>query len=840
MRFAHSPLALAIFSALCPIAYANDAENAAVQPEVKLNTIVVEAAKADEVGQTTYSKEDLEKTPNSSKNITDFLKVNPNVQFSSDHRNGQNQGELAAQDFSINGGLAYDNKFLINGVSFNNNLNPGSSAGSNNPSDLIGSSQSVTINTDLLCNLTVLDSNVSAEYGEFVGGVVKATTCAPKTPVGEFHGQVSYDYTSDDWSRIHFHDKDEEADFSSSTSEEVQPTFIKQGISASVYGNLTENLGMSLIGAQRWSKIPLNTTLLEPSRITQNRQNNDLSLEIFYTPSEKTQLKLGTQLFDNKGDYFQSNVKDSYSTHQSDSQTFYINLQNQLNNLSLEQQFNYQTQNAERDGADNVYTWRYAAGSKDWANSSTVNEGSFGQFEQQQKSLEYFLKATLNPIVTGNINHKIKFGAGYGHYDAYWKRDQNSYWYTTTANLNNQSCTASNGNLINGCDEALTANNFQGQYFSGRTVYGAGEINVRQDRWHAFIEDSIKWNETLFATLGLRTDYDSLTKETNFAPRSAFNYQPFNTPELKFSAGWNRYYGLNAFANELQAEKRLLQSAETRKALNQDWINTLGSQYANMSRKSQLETPYSDELLFAVSGIKHNLDWSLKWVNRDNKKQVRQSEWDTIPKDQGTGTYTVYTYENSGESESDIFTLTLRNATPLIFAQSAHVFSFAADYTDTVRNFNNYDGRYEDPNTTIYYDGKYINAGDRPADNFNTPWTARFSWDIDMINLPIHINNFFSYSSSKDVMKKTVASNKNSHKDEDGNSYDTYTPFKNKSTFSWDMRGTYKLPLSNRYESILGLTINNVTNKHNTITNDSGDVKSEIGRQFIADITFKF
>ena len=64
--------------------------------------------------------------------------------------------------------------------------------------------------------------------------------------------------------------------------------------------------------------------------------------------------------------------------------------------------------------------------------------------------------------------------------------------------------------------------------------------------------------------------------------------------------------------------------------------------------------------------------------------------------------------------------------------------------------------------------------------------------------------------------------------------------FKNKSTFSWDMRGTYKLPLSNRYESILGLTINNVTNKHNTITNDSGDVKSEIGRQFIADITFKF
>ena len=643
MRFAYTPLQIAILSILSTNIYAqsNEITNEAT---AKLTTIVSQAEAEDTVGATVYSKKDIEKTPNSSKNITDFLKVNPSVQFNRNSRTGKNQGELSPQDISINGGLAYDNKFLINGINFNNNINPTSTAASNSNSDLKGSSQAVAINTDLLCNLTVLDSNVSAEYGEFLGGVVNATTCAPKTSVGELHGQINYDYTSDDWSRINFTNSEEQVSYENSSSENTQPQFTKQGVSANLYGNMTENLGFSLAAAQRWSKIPLNTIILEPNTFTQSRESNNISLEMFYTPSDQTKLKIGTQFFENSGEYFQSNSKNSQSQHQSDSQSFYINLQNDFEGLDLEQQINYQTQFADRNSAPHVYTWRYAAGSKDWANTNTVNEGSFGQFEQEEEKLEYSLKATLDPIVQGDWSHQIKIGAGYGHYEAYWKRNQNSYWYVGNGNLKGQSCVNANGIRYDGCDEALTNNNLQGQYFTTRTVYGAGELNIQQDRWHAYIEDTIKWNNTFFTTLGVRSDYDSITKETNLAPRSSFTYQPFNSPLLRLTTGWNRYYGLNTFANKLQANKRLLQTTETRTGVDKAWKTTAGSQYGQMSHLSKLESPISNEKLFAISGQAQNIDWSIKWVNRENKKMLRQSEWEENAKPEGKGNYTTYYY----------------------------------------------------------------------------------------------------------------------------------------------------------------------------------------------------
>lgn len=92
MRFAYSPLSIAILTALASQTYANESQ---ISEEIKTNTvsmtpIEVEVKAKQEVGKIVYSKEDLEKTPNSSKNITDFLKVNPNVQFSQ----SQNASEI--------------------------------------------------------------------------------------------------------------------------------------------------------------------------------------------------------------------------------------------------------------------------------------------------------------------------------------------------------------------------------------------------------------------------------------------------------------------------------------------------------------------------------------------------------------------------------------------------------------------------------------------------------------------------------------------------------------------------------------------------------------------------
>ncbi|MGE8539001.1 MAG: TonB-dependent receptor plug domain-containing protein [Acinetobacter sp.] len=838
MRFAYSTLTIAVLTALSSTIFAeNSTDIQQTQPDatVKLNTIIVEAKEANEVGKTTYTKEDLEKIPNSSKNITDLLKVNPNVQFDNKARSGLQQGNLNLLDISINGGLPYDNKFLINGVSVNNNINPGSKADSSNMSELMGSSQTVAINTDLLCNVTLLDSNISAEYGEFSGGVVSAETCAPNTEIGKIHGSINYDYTSDSWSKIHFGSPEDLENFEDSTSESRQPFFAKQGTSANIYGKLSETLGFNAFGSYRRSDIPLKTSITTPTEFEQTRESSNAGLELFYTPDENTTLKVGAQVMQSDGTYFLSNTANSESEHRSDSQNIYFNLKNKLSSVELEQQLNYQTQTASREGAQHNYSW-VTSSSKNWTPATKIQkEGSFGKMEQQEEKLEYAMKALFTPIQSGDFSHTFKMGAGYGHYNAYWERPETVNIYSNAARLANLNCLNADQSSIHACD---VGNGTDGQYLKNVQSLLAGRIDTQQDRWHAYLEDKIEWNKYLIANFGVRTDYDSLSKNNNVAPRTALTIKPFGNELLSLTTGWNRYYGLNSFANELQDRKNLLTVNGSRTAANNNW--SYKDPTGQYTFRSQLDTPYSDETVFGINSQFSNMRMGLKWVHRDNKDQLKQTIPEKMPELTGSPTLLAKTFDNSGQSESDIYTLSISNIALLAFGNSLHRFNLAADYTDTKRNFDNYSDAVTTGTSTVMYDGQLIDAQLVPAGNYNIPWSIRAGWDIVFNNVPLQVTNFLSYHSEYDVMQKYNFQAKNSYKDENGVAYDTYVPSVNKSTFSWDMRSTYQFAVAKDYAAILGLTINNVTNKKNMNTNSDGTRDPEIGRQFIADVTFKF
>src|SRR5690606_24152952 len=121
------------------------------------------------------------------------------------------------------GAQSFQNKFIINGVSNTNILDPlgsGSNAGEYGITDV--GSQGIAINTDLLCSLEVLDSNVSAKYGSFAGGVISAETCAPNTEIGKIHGSISYDYTESDWNRYHLKTDADKGLFDGESTQENQ------------------------------------------------------------------------------------------------------------------------------------------------------------------------------------------------------------------------------------------------------------------------------------------------------------------------------------------------------------------------------------------------------------------------------------------------------------------------------------------------------------------------------------------------------------------------------------------------------------------------------------------
>lgn len=101
-------------------------------------------------------------------------------------------------------------------------------------------SQGVAINTDLLCNLEVLDSNVSAKHGGFTGGVIQAETCAPNTEIGKIHGSISYDYTESDWNRYHLTTDADQGLFAGESTQSNQKEYVRQGVSTNLYGKLSE------------------------------------------------------------------------------------------------------------------------------------------------------------------------------------------------------------------------------------------------------------------------------------------------------------------------------------------------------------------------------------------------------------------------------------------------------------------------------------------------------------------------------------------------------------------------------------------------------------------------
>lgn len=839
MRFAYSPLNIAILTALASQTYANESQ---ITEEIKTNTvsmtpIEVEVKAKQEVGKTVYSKEDLEKTPNSSKNITDFLKVNPNVQFSQSQNASGSQAELKPAEISINGAQTFQNNFIVNGVSNNLLINPTDSE-SNTMHSFGTGSQAMAVNTDLLCSLEVLDSNVSAAYGQFTGGVINAKTCAPNTEIGKIHGSITYDYTESDWARYNIISQKEQ-DLFEEPSEANQKEYTKQGLSTNIYGKLSEQWGFNSYASKRTSVIPVLSGFDSPKKIDQERKNINLGTTLFYSPSETTKAKFGFDYGILDSLNYADSRRNSESTLETETVTLFSELEHRFGPATLTHKLNFQNSDSNRQSDKNYgLIWHFAEGSKDWTDSKTVSEGTMlGQLEQNQTALSYDAQAAFDLFKIGQTQHNILAGVGYSHAEVDWRRasdvlitNSNS---TNLKNLGNYTCLPDD--LL--CDTNTTIQGWTGQYFALASIYKAGQFSAQQDRFNAFIEDNIQWSDHFSTRFGIRADYDSLSSNFNIAPRSSMSYKPFQDDRLHILAGWNRYYGQQTLGTELNDAMGELLYKATRPNPETDWVESMSSS-STSTRRSELKTPFSDETVFGINSQIKNWDLGLKWVNRKYQDEISRNRTD-IPQD---GFNFSYEYANDGHGEADIYSLTLKNREPFNIAGTQHLFALGFDYSEIFRSYIDYTSEYKDAeqDRLISYDGKIIQWADRPAQNFNQPWTARINWDIAFDSAPIKLSNYFSYKDSYDDMIS------NGKIDYNGSKIDSYIASEIKPKFTWDMRTTYDINLGKDLKAIFGLTINNVTNRINTYvtgatsTSSTPRVMTEIGRQFIADVTFKF
>ena len=632
MSFVRSKLSLAIIATLTTSAFANENQTQTNNddPLVSLSTIVVEADKNNEVGKTVYTQEELQKTPNSSKNITDFLKVNPNVQFDREQRSATTQGELRPAEISINGAQSYQNKFLISGVNNSNILDPGGALGSDSYQGFNTGSQGMAINTDLLCKLEVLDSNVSAEYGEFTGGVISAESCAPQTEVGKVHGTIIYDYTESDWARYNNVTPNDPSE-SEEPTDLNQKEFKKQGLSTSLYGRATENLGLNIYASTRQSLIPVKSGLADQYMIDQERNNTNIGSTFFYQASDNNKLKFGFDYGDIDALSYIESRRNSDSKSNTQSLAIFGELESRLSKSTVIQKLNYQKMDSQRVASDNRgIFWQYAEGSKDWIDTPTsatagVGKGTTsGSLNQIQDSISYAVKSIIDPIKLGNTTHQWTAGAGYDHYNVKWERPEDVYLFNNTGRTNlstTQSCSV-NDPL---CDSAVTLNGKNGQYFFKGNLYKAGSTSTQQDKWNVYIQDQIKWGNW-DARIGLRSDYESISSDYNLAPRTSLKYRPFGDDRLQIVSGFNRYYSAQTLATRLRqdiADLKYNIEREQKNPSSTTWKEIQDSGYTN--NLSNLKTPYSDEMVFAITSQIRDWELGLKWVNRDSKDEMNRT-----------------------------------------------------------------------------------------------------------------------------------------------------------------------------------------------------------------------
>lgn len=867
MRFAYSTLSIAVFSALSTSLFADtptQTKQTSVKTSVKFSTIVVEAKEGNEVGKTVYSEDQLKNMPNGKKTIAEFLRQNPNVQFTRDTLKASNQASLAPEKISINGAQFYDNKFVVNGVNTSNTLDPVGESADASFNGVPSQAQTANINTDLLCELEVIESNASAEHGEFQGGVISAKTCAPKSAIGEIHGSISLDYTSSDWSRFNFIDETEELGSEKlelMSSNQYHREYDIYGLSATLYGNLNERWGVSLNTGLRQSNIPV-LSGYSNQKVDTKENNNSLGLTAFYTPNDRNKYQFGIDHFDYRRDgYISNNIHSDY-TVDSLTNTFFIQSEHLFNNFKLENNLNYRTTDSVRElDQDYSASWVYAAGDKDWnpnaIQGSTLTEGGVGgDLINAQSTLSYDLKASFNPIKFGSARHVIKLGAGYKHNDGSWDRNSNHSSYTGSGyeriqndqgkyvddktkpnrgNLGDAVCAV--GDFL--CSDASFAykpsntdtewQQWSGQYFKTGSWYGAGKVTARQDQWSTFIEDEMSW-KNFTARLGARADYDSLASNLNIAPRSRIEYRPFNNNALRLTSGFNRYYGVTYLITELDEKTNEFRGSWSRDAVySNTWNvdNNYGWQLdknasTSGTKATDLDTPYNDETMFSLDGELANLQWGLKWVNRDFEDAIREN-------------VKLKSFENIDGGEADTYTFSLRNIRPYDVLNTQHSFSLGLSYV----NDETYTSTYKSSDSTTndnwaMVEGELYKIGTLPTKD--SPFTARLNWLIQSPSATWAWNNFFNYRSGS----TNYVATKEKVSLDNGLVATVYEEKDFPSKFTWDTRATYNWNIAKDQNLVFGLTVSNLLNKRNQSVTTNNVVYSEEGRRFIVDATYKF
>ena len=814
-------------------------DSASILPPVQANELLIKSTPITAMapvyqGEQVVDRQMIESLPSGNGDITSLLRTNPNVQFDNGQLSSKTPGEIAPANISINGARPWQNLFVVDGMSMNNDLDPGNT--NDDFDELPGRSQGLALDTDLLNDIKVYDSNVPAQYGGFNGGVIEANTRDPKA---DFHGKISVQMSRSEWTRYHLNEDDPDLEsFEAGFGNNNQPEFKKLITRTTLEGHLTENLGLLGSFSRKDSTMPTrvfavsNQTETANQTEVQTRRIDNYFLKGVWQANEDWKLDVSLTHAPETAKTFGPNSL--YSDREMDAGGDSLSARLVWNAplARVEQNLSWSQLNTSRySDSDYMITWN-TSDNKNWSTTPFAVEGGFGDLEETQKNLAYKLKADWNSFNWLGVDHTLQTGLELSQSSASYERAKP---YSSFGMAKASYCTA----LDPLCVMGPTLSNWDGQYANKMTVT-QGKIAFDTRSWALYLQDEMRYKR-LTVRPGVRVDGDDYMNQVTVAPRLAIELDVFGDGTTRITGGANRYYGRNLYTYRLRDGVAAMSTEYTRANPGADWVKS--KRTANDSKFNQLNVPYDDELTLGLSHVQWNTEFAVKYVNRKGRQQISRAWGSQIgepSEDTSTLAANYYTYYNGGKSDSDIYTLTITPLQVFALGSTRTTGQVAMDWSKINNTgLSSYTASIgaiyvEDP--TIQYDGKFMKYSDMPASNYNRPWTARLTTITEVEPLHLTWSNFLRY---RDGYRRIAYTGKKvDYQGTQAYVWDE-TPFSG--ALTWDTRVAWEMPTTKDQAVFVNLDVTNLLDKEIVgSTETSGLPTYEVGRQFMLEVGYKF
>jgi len=660
-------------------------EDVPLETTTSLHTLkpVIVHATSIESGKTTIGGTELEMLPSATGSITEALKGMSQIQFDYERQSSLTVGEIAPPRISISGAKPYENNFMIDGMSVTNTINPSGLDDVRSATQLNvgGGDTTAFYDTSLVESIQVYSSNVPAQYGGFVGGVVDAKLREPATDRWRF--SLSGRYTED--SLFDLRDVDEE-----SREHDNQPRFTIYRAGLSAEGPINDDAALLLSYLRHHSSIPLTRITADGTEFkdSQKRTNENYFVRLNLQPHNELNINLDLTYAPYNELRWDYSFRDSEWHTENRSWRLAAQIDYLLHAGLLTSKTFLAQHGFSRDSKTN---FRYSGPDDQY--------GGLGDTKNRTREAGASFSFVSNDYYgdNGYLSYATGLEYGYKHIDM-WNEEVE---------------------LQSFLDATLTRD-------ARRTIQTYEEItqSSHNSNLGGYGQFEVVWHRLLLRP-GMRIDFDRFSNNTDIAPRFKSEYDVFGNNMLRLGVGANRYYGQHLSAYAFRRHRPVntqiydiqLDGSEVPRVPSVGTVKNYSS--------DGLSTPYSDEISGEITGLVFGFKYGFSALQRKHKKQLISKT------DDGS----FYYLTNDGKSEyreisfsiqRDVRLANLGFHRILFSASKSKTNTFDGYYDSDIRSTKallGYDYNYD----MVFFNGEYMSRADLPAKNYNSPWVLTLS-----------------------------------------------------------------------------------------------------------------